>query len=184
MQFTNPNDILYNPDPTPDPEDEFPEKRPIELIFTALIVMVITADIAVIVACKVYKNWSSSFLMGATVLLILFRLIDYSFRLLKPRFSVNYPYWERIEVDMPSYVFGIISIVLLFQWVQTYQVLQDPIRAMNNTMSSNVSFYCQIIFVVMYSIFILVDFAIINYDHQMSYEDYNVRKADKIFVFL
>lgn len=131
----------------------------------ALIVMMITADIAVFVACKVYKNLSSCFLLSATIALILFRLIGYSFRLLVPRFSVNYPYWQRIEVDMPGYVFGIISIVLLFQWVQTYQVLTDPVRAMDNTMASNSSFYCQIVFVVLYTVFILTDFAIINYDH-------------------
>ena len=131
--------------------------------------MMITADIAVFVACKVYQNLSSCFLLIATVILILFRLCDYAFRLLVPRFSVNYPYWERIEVDMPGYVFGIISIVLLFQWVQTYQVLSDPVAAMNNTMSSNGSFYCQIAFVVIYSVFILTDFVIISYDHDQAY---------------
>ena len=79
--------------PSANPDDEFPAKRPTELIFTALIVMMITADIAVFAACKVYRNLSSMFLLSATILLILFRLIDYTFRLLVPRFSVNYPYW-------------------------------------------------------------------------------------------
>ena len=122
------------------PEDDFPAKRSTELIFTALIVMMITADVAVFVACKVHKNLSSTFLLGATIVLIVFRLVDYTFRLANPRFSTQYPYWNRVEVDMPSYVFGIISIVLLFQWVQTYQVLKDPVRAMNTTMQSYSSF--------------------------------------------
>ena len=79
--------------------------------------MMVTADVAVFVACKVHKNFSSMFLLGATILLIIFRLGDYAIRLGNPDFSKTYPFWSRIEVDTPSYVFGIISIVLLFQWV-------------------------------------------------------------------
>ena len=89
--FSALGDIMETPSANPD--DQFPAKRPTELIFTGLIVMMITADIAVFAACKVYKNLSSTFLLSATILLILFRLIDYTFRLLVPRFSVNYPYW-------------------------------------------------------------------------------------------
>ena len=51
------------------------------------------------VACKVHKNLSSTFLLGATIVLIVFRLVDYTFRLANPRFSTQYPYWNRVEVD-------------------------------------------------------------------------------------
>ena len=147
--------------------------------------MMVTADVAVFVACKVHKNFSSTFLLGATILLIIFRLGDYAIRLGNPDFSKTYPFWSRIEVDTPSYVFGIISIVLLFQWVQTYQVLRDPIRAMNTTMQSYKSFVAQVVFVVLYSVFIVADFTIIGYDHYNSYkEGTNIRHADKLFVVI
>ena len=131
-------DQLYTPDPE-DPDAEiFEHKMQIELVFSALILMMVTADIAVFIVCRVYRNFSSTFLLGSTIILMLFRLLGYAFRL----FSKNFTIWERTEVDLPGYIFGIISIVLLFQWVQTYKVLSDPVRAMNNTMSSNTSFYC------------------------------------------
>ena len=76
--------------------------------------MMATADMAVFFVCKVHKNLSSAFLLGATIILIIFRLGDYIFRLTKPNFALDYPFWSRVEVDAPSYVFGIISIVLLF----------------------------------------------------------------------
>ena len=53
---------------------------------------------------------------------------------------------------------------------------------MNTTMQSYASFVCQVLFVVVYSVFILVDFVVISYDHDNEYKDGNVRKADKIFV--
>ena len=127
--------------------------------------MMVTADVAVFIICKVHKNFSSTFLLGATILLIVFRLVDYILRLANPRFSIEHPFWNRVEVDTPSYVFGIISIVLLFQWVQTYLVLKDPIRAMNTIMQSYKSFVAQVVFVVLYSAFIIADFIIISYDH-------------------
>ena len=84
-------DIPPDVPPDTDPNEEFPARRPTELIFTALFVMMITADIAVFITCKIYKNLSSMFLLGATIMLILFRLADYAFRLLVPRFSIDYP---------------------------------------------------------------------------------------------
>ena len=136
--------------------------------------MMVTADVAVFVVCRVYRNFSSTFLLGSTIVLMLFRLMGYAFRLL----SKEVPIWERFEVDLPGYIFGIISIVLLFQWVQTYKVLSDPVRAMDNTMSSNTSFYCQIIFVVIYTLFIMTDFLVIYYDREERYRNREIYKAD------
>ena len=61
-------------------------------------------------------------------------------------------------------------------------MLKDPIRAMNTTMQSYKSFVAQVIFVAVYSVFIIGDLAVIGYDHNNSYEEGNLRQADKLFV--
>ena len=56
---------------------------------------------------------------------------------------------------------------------------------MNTTMQSYKSFVAQVVFVVLYSVFIVVDFTIIGYDHNNSYkEGTNIRQADKLFVVI
>ena len=63
-------------------------------------------------------------------------------------------------------------------------MLSDPVRAMDNTMSSNTSFYCQIIFVVIYTLFIMTDFLVIYYDREEKYRDKEIYKADQVLVII
>ena len=55
---------------------------------------------------------------------------------------------------------------------------------MNTIMQSYKSFVAQVVFVVLYSVFIIADFIVISYDHNNSYKDETFRNADKLFVVI
>ena len=55
---------------------------------------------------------------------------------------------------------------------------------MNTIMQSYKSFVAQVVFVVLYSVFIIADFIVISYDHNNSYKDETFRHADKLFVVI
>ena len=59
------------------------------------------------------------------------RLVTYIERLVLNDYSVKQWVQYRIESDVTNYLIGIISIILLAQWYQTYQVLNDPLHAIN-----------------------------------------------------
>ena len=74
---------------------------------------------------------------------------------------MNYLKHMRIFHDISTYLFGIVAVILLFQWGQTYKLLSNPQQALliitNNwafygqvayVVASTTAFICKIIFVI------------------------------------
>ena len=69
--------------------------------------------------------------VSVIMVLQIFRLCTYIFRLVTNSYACEYWAFYRCEADIVNYLIGLISIVLLAQWFQSYTVLADPLHAIN-----------------------------------------------------
>lgn len=71
--------------------------------------------------------------------------------------------WYRSMTDVTNFLLGIISIILLIQWQQTYSVLANPMHAIR-TMENNWAKVTQIVICLLYTVFITFDMIVIVID--------------------
>ena len=98
------------------PNEEFPGRVATELTLSALLILVITANIVIILKLKVYKNFTSMSIMVCLTVIQLLRLLTYLLRVLTNEYSQRQWVWYRITTDLANYLLGIVAIVLLVQW--------------------------------------------------------------------
>ena len=88
------------------------------------------ANIAVLVKYKVYQNASSTFIIILLSIIDVFRIGTMS-----ATYSHNFKYTRseflnRLSHDIPSMLFDCVTIAILLQFALTYDVLENPQRAM------------------------------------------------------
>ena len=140
---------------------------PIEITLCVLLVLLIAANIVVFVKSKVYSNFNSASILACLTLLQVLRLINFMHRLVKPAYVLDAWVWYRSITDLTNYLLGVISIVLLVQWQQTYSVLSNPLQAIT-TMENNWAKVTQISICCAYTLFISFDILAIILDAQTS----------------
>ena len=127
----------------------------------------ITANVCVFVKCRVYENWTTIAILGSVTLILLFHLFTFIDRLVRNTYSEDQWVWYRIMEDFANYLIGIISIILLVQWYQTYSVLKNLNEAMER-IEKSWAISCQVALVVLVCILFVFDFIIIMIDHSSS----------------
>ena len=95
------------------PNEYFGWRVPIEITLSALLVLVITANIFVVLKCKVYKNYNSLTIMFCLTIMHFIRLSTFLKRIVGDKYSKDQWVWYRITSDLANYLLQIISLVLL-----------------------------------------------------------------------
>ena len=151
-----------NSDSIVDPLKDYPYLIYILISFAFFVILMIVTNIVVTFKCEIYDNCSSAFLMIIMELLLFTSLLDLCYQMFDQK--EDYVFQLRIAKDIPTYLFSVIAVVLLFQWTQTYSVLKDPQTAYR-TLQNNTQFKFQIIFIFIYTIFLLFDVVIAYLDY-------------------
>lgn len=102
--------------PPPNPNEQFGGRVPAEITLSCLLVLLITANICVMVKCRVHKNLNSFVIMTCLTVLQCIRMITFIWRLTKDEYSVQTWVWYRVVTDWCNYLLGLIAIVLFVQW--------------------------------------------------------------------
>ena len=91
---------------------------PIEYIIVILTVIAMCANIFVFLALKVYRIRSSAIIMVTMTLILLVRTLSSTLKLAdESTDSVrNYLMHSRVFHDISTYLFGIVVVILFFQW--------------------------------------------------------------------
>ena len=98
------------------PNAAFPARVPTDIVFITLLVLLITANISVVIKCKVYKNFNSMCIMVFLTVLQFLRLITYFRRVVKNEYSLDMWVWYRATTDLCNYLLSVVALVLLVQW--------------------------------------------------------------------
>ena len=142
------------------PSDVIRGRVALDTMFTILVFLVITANVYFVLKLKVYKNFNSMSIMISITIIQLLRLCTYIIRLVTDKFSEDMWAWYRITTDISNYLLGVVAIVLLVQWQQTYQVLHNPLRAIQ-TMEKNWAQVTQIVVIAIYTMFMIFDIGVV-----------------------
>ena len=145
------------------PSDHFPGRVPTDIAFSAVLVLVITANVAVIFKCQIYRIFNSMVIMTFLTLLQTIRLITFLVRIFQDKYSEEQWVWYRVQTDLCSYLLSIVNIILLMQWYQTYQVLADPLEAAK-TIEKNWTKIVSIVLMLFNTFFVLFDIIMIFID--------------------
>ena len=92
----------------------------------------------------------------AVTLLQTIRMVTYMWRIIDDSWSIHNEIVYRIDTDWTNYLLGIVALVLVVQWHQTYSVLKNPQLAVE-TFEKNWARKLQLALIVIYTIFIVFD---------------------------
>ena len=123
LQDTPEPEPIPNPDfqcgpnePLECPNAAFPGRVPTDIVFIALLILLITANISVVFKCKVYTNFNSMCIMVFLTVLQFLRLITYFRRVIVNEYSLDMWVWYRATTDLCNYLLSVVALVLLVQW--------------------------------------------------------------------
>mmetsp|Transcript_15865 Transcript_15865/g.19983 ORF Transcript_15865/g.19983 Transcript_15865/m.19983 type:complete len:110 (+) Transcript_15865:182-511(+) len=102
-------------------------------------------------------------IMIAMTLIQFIRLLMFIWRLIANQWSSKVWAWYRISTDFTNYLLGVIALVLIVQWHQTYRVLNNPIDALQ-TFEKNWARVAQLALIATYTIFIVFDVIVVIID--------------------
>ena len=162
-----------------DPLKDYPFLIYILIGFAFIVIFMIVTNMVVTFKCEIYDNCSSGFLMIIMELLLFTSLMDLCYQIFDQR--QDYEFQLRIAKDIPTYLFSVIAVVLLFQWAQTYSVLLNPTEAYK-TLQNNTQFKFQIVFICIYSMFLIFDVVIAWMDFNQQYDSKQLVLIDKTFL--
>ena len=150
--------LLFNPielaEDQTDPDEVFPHLIYAQYAFAFITAFMIIANIMVTFKCEIYENCSSMFLMIILELNLFVKLMDLVYQILDKNLVITLE--ARLSKDIPSYLFSVICIVLLFQWSQTYVVLRNPKNA-DRTLQKNYEYKIQVVLIILYGAFLVTD---------------------------
>eukprot|EP00353_Schmidingerella_taraikaensis_P001507 CAMPEP_0185599726 /NCGR_PEP_ID=MMETSP0434-20130131/82897_1 /TAXON_ID=626734 ORGANISM="Favella taraikaensis, Strain Fe Narragansett Bay" /NCGR_SAMPLE_ID=MMETSP0434 /ASSEMBLY_ACC=CAM_ASM_000379 /LENGTH=180 /DNA_ID=CAMNT_0028229227 /DNA_START=84 /DNA_END=626 /DNA_ORIENTATION=- len=109
-------------------------------------------------------------IMIAMTLIQFIRLLMFIWRLIANQWSSEGWVWYRISTDFTNYLLGVIALVLIIQWHQTYRVLNNPIDALQ-TFEKNWARVAQLALIATYTIFIVFDVIVVIIDASTQAED-------------
>ena len=164
-----------------DPAITYPNLIYVEYAFAFFICFMIIANIMVTLKCEIYDNCSSMFLMVILELLLFVKLMDLTYQIRDETDGLTLE--ARISRDIPSYLFSIICIVLLFQWSQTYIVLARPKNA-GTILQKNYEYKIQVALIILYSIFLVADLVVSIMDYSQEYDEDRLVYLDKVFLVI
>jgi hypothetical protein len=147
-----------------------------EIAYLFLYTCLMISNLIIILKCRVYKNWSSLFILGALTLVCFVRIGSLLFQSL---YESDYRHDEimgRLTHDIPFFLFDCVTISLLLQWVQTYQVLIDPQRAIKSIVNNTYP-KVQITITLVYLVLIGLDAALVTYDSKFDFTKEKVHTA-------
>ena len=123
-------------------------------------------------------------IMVCLTIILLDRLVTYLIRVIHNEYDDEIWVWYRISTDIVGYLIGIIAIVLLMQWHQTYKVLSNPLLALR-TFEKNLEKVSIFLFIVSYTIFMIFDISVVLVDWQdPKHHSEFVLTAYKVLVWL
>ena len=150
------------------PNDTFKGRVAVELTLSAILILIISSNIVIVIKLKVYKNFTSMSIMVCLTVVQVLRLLTYILRVTTDKYSHEQWLWYRITTDFANYLLGIVALVLLAQWHQTYDVLSNPRRAVQ-TMEKNWAKVAQIAMITTYTVLIIFDICVVI-DDKSKYE--------------
>ena len=108
------------------------------IIFLFSIAILAISNVVIFFTAKVYRRCMSTFIYLSLFAVILMRAVQYTQRLVNQS-EWYYENWmiNRLLTDITAYFIGIVSTALYVQWHQTYNILDNPQKAIkqitNNT---------------------------------------------------
>ena len=130
--------------------------------------------------CKIYKNIFSFVILALLTLLNISKLALILIRLVNDDWQYDKYSFNRLFTDIGTYLFGLVCVILLFQWHQTYRVLANPRQALKY-MQDKQSVVYPLIFAIAYSLFFIVDVIFVVVDANNAYQKSAVTYIDTIF---
>lgn len=101
-------------------------------IFMAVFSILLGLNLGVGIKYKLFTDASSWHIAGGLLLLDLVRVTTVILGLVLTSKFYKHEYIIRLAHDIPSFLFDCVSVALLFMFMQTYQVLQDANKAVEN----------------------------------------------------
>ena len=99
------------------------------IIFIVVFFLLMVLNLVVTIKYKIYENSSSLFITISLMLLDLMRCLTFVAAFFFEKFVLSSELAIRLGHDIPSFLFDCVTIALLFQFVQTYDVLSNHERA-------------------------------------------------------
>jgi len=135
-----------------------------DVTLAVILVLLLIANFAVVFKLKTYKSFSPGFVSIGIILLLLAREIQLCYMSSHEENPYKVNNWDfsragRILTDIAFYLFSIVSFALLLQWFWTFEILHDPVKAVNQNNSHyftkvlGIVFFCSLIVLVMVIVF-------------------------------
>ena len=135
----------------------------LEVIFILVFFMLLIVNFVVTIKYKIYENHSSLFITVSLMLLDALRCVTFIGTLFYEKKVLSSELIIRLGHDLPSFLFDCVTIALLFQFVQTYDVLSNHERAFENH-SKRVYIIVEYTIVAVYVLFIVFDIVALAVD--------------------
>lgn len=145
------------------PNEEFPARVPLDITFSAILLVLLTINVYIVVKLKVHENCNSLAIMACLSVIEAMRICIFIWRILENKYSQEEWFWYRATTDLANYLLGIIAIILLAQWHQTFCVLSNPTRAIK-TLYNNWAKVFLLTIVTLETILFIFDFIVIVAD--------------------
>jgi len=113
-------------------------------------------NMGVTIKYKIYGNSSSLFIVVSLMLLDILRVSSFIGAFFFTTYFFNSELLIRLGHDVPSFMFDCVTIALLFQFIQTYDVLSNHERAFVN-LQKRVYITIEYVFVAVYVCFMIMD---------------------------
>jgi hypothetical protein len=128
-----------------------------DLTLAVIFLLLLLANFAVMLKFKTYKSFSPGFVSVGLILFVSTRFIQLCYMCKKKHDQVNFMDDSRLGRalhDLTLYFFSIVSFALLLQWFWTFEILNDPVKAVNQKNSNYFSkvlcvvFLCSLVLMV------------------------------------
>lgn len=147
--------------------------RVLEIFFIVAFGLLFLLNLSVGIKYKIYENSSSLFITISLMLLDIFRLGTFILTFFYTDFFFSSELLIRLGHDIPSFTFDCVTIALLFQFIQTYDVLSNHERAFAN-LSKQLYLKIEYTIVAVYVAFIVFDIISLSIDASQHFQGTNI----------
>lgn len=144
----------------------------LEILFIAVFSVLCFTNLGVMLKYKIYTNSSSLFIVVSLMLLDIFRVVTFVGTFFYTTFFFNSELLIRLGHDIPSFMFDCVTIALLFQFIQTYDVLSNHERAFAN-LQKRVYVRLEYAIVAVYVGFMVLDIVSLSIDASQNFTGSN-----------
>ena len=141
-------------------------------LFICLILVFFTlfaVNFIVTIRYRIYENRSSIFITSSLMLLDLARMLTFLAILFYTDKLLSSEILIRLDHDIPSFLFDCVTLALIFQFIQTYEILANPEQGFQNMQTS---FYVRIEYAMLlvYAFLIVFDLISLGVDFAHRFE--------------